>query len=380
MSFILPVGPYHPVLHEPGAFKLFVEGEEVVDVEVDLGFTHRGMELLAQKRTYDQNLFLFERTCGICCEAHMVAFAQAVEVIADIEIPDRARYIRTVVLELERIHSHLLLLGVALHVIGFDTLFMHIFARREAVMDLCELITGNRKTYGMITIGGVRRDISRDDSEKVIKTLDEVRQYTLRLKDIAVTDPTIKARTVGKSVLSNADAKRLGLVGPVARGSGIPEDIRMSDPYAAYKETGVEVITLSSGDTFARVAVRIFEIIESIEIINRALKAMPNGPIAVPVDKIPSGEGTGRVEGPRGEDLHYVKSNGSLMPERVRVRAPTYANFLAAKTLMVGHLVPDALIGFLSIDPCFSCTDRMVIIDVKKGQRRPLDVEMLRRR
>ncbi|MCL0087104.1 nickel-dependent hydrogenase large subunit, partial [Thermodesulfovibrionales bacterium] len=162
MAKIVQIGPFHPLLHEPEVFKLFVESEKVVDVEIEHGFVHRGIELLAQKKTYYQNLFLFERLCGICCEAQMTVFAQAVEAIADIEIPDRARYIRTVVLELERIHSHLLFLGISFHAVGLDALFMRTFARREAVMDLCELITGNRKTYGMITIGGVRRDISRD--------------------------------------------------------------------------------------------------------------------------------------------------------------------------------------------------------------------------
>ncbi|MCL0051337.1 nickel-dependent hydrogenase large subunit [Thermodesulfovibrionales bacterium] len=380
MAKIVQIGPFHPLLHEPEVFKLFVESEKVVDVEIEHGFVHRGIELLAQKKTYYQNLFLFERLCGICCEAQMTVFAQAVEAIADIEIPDRARYIRTVVLELERIHSHLLFLGISFHAVGLDALFMRTFARREAVMDLCELITGNRKTYGMITIGGVRRDISRDAGKKAIKTLDEIWQYAEELKGIVEDDPTIKTRTLGKSILSNEEARRLGVVGPLARGSGISQDIRKDNPYAAYKETGVGVIALSPGDTFTRIMVRILEIIEAIKIINRALEAMPSGSMTVSVNEIPSGEATARVEAPRGELLYYVKSNGSLMPERVKLRAPSHANFLAVKALMVGNLVPDALVGFLSKDPCFSCTDRMVIIDVKKGQRRPLDTEMLRRR
>ncbi len=364
MSLVVPVGPYHPAIHEPELFRFTVEGEEIVDVDVVVGYVYRGIEKIAEGRPIDKVIFLAERICGICCEAHMNCFAQACENIAKIEVPDRARYIRTMVQEIERIHSHLLLLGVACHELGFDTLFMHTWGIRENIMEVAEILTGNRKTYSMITLGGVRRDITPDLVEKVIPRLKKIKEFLPYLRDTFESSRTIAIRTNGKGIIKYHDAYHLGLVGPFARGSGVNNDIRARDPYAAYKDLGVDVKLMSEGDSWARYMVRIMELEESIDLIMRALDALPGGPIS---DNFPQGpidgETLARVEAQRGEDMHYLKIVNSRNPYRWRVRVPTYANLAAAKLLFVGSTIADIPVNLGSMDPCFGCTDRFTTID-----------------
>ncbi len=363
MSIIVPIGPYHPALHEPELFKVYVEGETIVDVELRLGYIHRGIEKLGESRDFLKNIYLAERVCGICGEHHVQCFVQAVEKLEGIVPPERAEYIRTIMLELERIHSHLLLLGVSAHEMGYDTVFMHLWGVRENLMDLVELISGNRKTYAMITIGGVRRDISRDQADKARKVLKSLKDYMSIVKKIFENDRTLRLRTVGRGVLSYSDAKLLDVVGPVARGSGVKIDIRADSPYAAYRDVGVEVKTRSEGDSWARFMVRIDEVNESCNIVLRALDAMPQGEYREPYfTKLPVGEVSSRVEAHRGELIHYLLVKGDNKPYRWRIRTPTYANLAAIPKLLIGESIAEIPINIISIDPCFSCTERTVTI------------------
>src|SRR3989339_1911783 len=188
---IIPIGPQHPALKEPESFSVTLEGEKIVDVNLRLGYNHRGIEKACEERTYIQDIYILERVCGICSHSHSTCFVQTVEEIAGVEIPERAKYIRTIVAELERIHSHLLWLGVAGHEEGFDTLFMYSWRDREIVMDILALITGNRVNYGMNTIGGVRRDISKAQASQILKAVDILEERTNYYIEVASEEVTL---------------------------------------------------------------------------------------------------------------------------------------------------------------------------------------------
>jgi membrane-bound hydrogenase subunit alpha len=364
----IPFGPQHPALKEPESFSLVLEGEQIIDTEVKLGYNHRGIEKACESRNITQCIYLIERICGICSHSHSTAFTQAVEEIAEIEAPPRAQYIRTIIAELERIHSHLLWLGVAAHEVGFDTLFMYSWRDREVVMDLLALITGNRVNYGMNTVGGVRRDIDSGQAKQVLESIKILVERTNYYLNVAINESTFKARLSGVGKLPQETALRLGAVGPTARASGIARDIRKDDPYAAYDQVGFKVVTDEHADVFGRTVVRVYELLESYRMIRELIEGIPEGPISVKAPrKIPAGEAVSRYEAPRGEDIHYVRTNGTEIPERVKVRAPTLANLASIREMAKGGFLADFPIIIAAIDPCFSCADRMIRIS---GDRR----------
>ncbi|MDO8662129.1 MAG: nickel-dependent hydrogenase large subunit [Candidatus Omnitrophota bacterium] len=360
-EFRIPIGPQHPALKEPEGFSVALKGEKILGVDIRLGYNHRGIEKAAEERSYIQDIYLIERVCGICSHSHSTCFVQTVEEIAGLTVPARALYIRTIIAELERVHSHLLWLGVAGHEIGFDTLLMYSWRDREVVMDILALVTGNRVNYGMNTIGGVRRDISLQQAQEILKAMDILEERTKYYIEVATNETTIIKRLSGVGVLSREDVLLLDAVGPTARASGVKRDVRVDDPYAAYGELTFNVITDDHCDVYGRTVVRVKELLESYKIIRQALKNLPAGPIAIRAPrKIPAGEALGRYEAPRGEDVHYVKSNGTEKPERVKIRAPTLANVQAVKHMLRDRFLADMPIVVAAIDPCFSCTDRMV--------------------
>jgi Ni,Fe-hydrogenase III large subunit/Ni,Fe-hydrogenase III component G len=363
------VGPQHPALHEPERFSFKVDGERVVDVEPRLGYVHRGIEKAAERMMYFQDVHLVERICGICNAAHTTVFCQAVEDVGNIEIPPRARYLRTVIFELNRIHSHLLLLGVAGHLLGFEALFQHVWRDREPVMDTVERITGNRLMNGYNTIGGVRRDITPNTIEKIKKTIKQVRGRATFYKTAFEEDPTVRLRTEGVGMLSKSDALKYCVVGPVARASGIDWDVRRDDPYAAYDEIPFNVISYDTCDSWGRLIVRAEEVLESMDILIYALEHLPEGRLRVRVPRRqPEGEAVSRVEAARGELIHYVKSDGSAHPYRLKVRSPSLANLIAFPTIIRGGYIADIPAALGSLDPCFSCTDRMAFKDVRNDK------------
>ncbi|MFB6214257.1 MAG: nickel-dependent hydrogenase large subunit, partial [Candidatus Bipolaricaulia bacterium] len=222
MATTIPIGPYHPLQEEPEHYLLTVEEEEVIDVDVQIGYNHRGIEKLSEKKTFNQVPFLVERVCGICSHSHPYAYCLAVEDCGDIEVPERAKYIRTLIGELERIHSHLLWAGLAGHFIGYDTVFMWAWKYREDVLDLLELLTGNRNAYAMMKPGGVQREIKREDLEGARPTLETLREKSEMLYNAILDDPVLKARLEGVGVLPKEDASAFGALGPTSRASGIP--------------------------------------------------------------------------------------------------------------------------------------------------------------
>ncbi len=379
-KIVVPFGPQHPALEEPESFSLLLEGERVAAASVALGYNHRGMEKACESKTYIQNIYLLERICGICSHAQSTSYVLSVESLAGLEVPKRAQYLRALVGELERIHSHLLFLGVAGHEIGFMTFFMYAWKDREIVMDLLENITGNRINYGMNTIGGVRRDLSPEQIEAVKKGIDELEERTKYYMEVAVEEETMLLRLKGVGRLSREDALRLGAQGPVLRAAGPARDIRKDDPYGAYPELDFKVATAESADVYGRVIVRVLELMESYKMIRQIVDNLPEGPLSVkaPV-KIPKGEAISRIEAPRGENVNYVRSNGTDKPERVKVRAPTLGNLAAITHMIEGGYLADVPIVIAAIDPCFSCTDRAIkVVNLSSGEDKRMDWQALR--
>lgn len=363
---IIPIGPYHPLQEEPEFFLLTVEGEKVVDIDVHIGYNHRGIEKLSETKTFDQSTFLIERICGICSTSHPFAYTRAVEDIIPIEVPERAKYIRTIIAEGERIHSHLLWLGLAGHFLGYNTVYMWAWKLREEILDVMEILTGNRNNYAMFKPGGVRRDIKSEDIPVVIKKIDSIVPTLEMLKKAVIDDPVLHARTKGIGILSKEDAINYCALGPTARASGVARDLRKDSPYGAYDKVEWDMIVTHNGDVFDKVVVRVLETFESIKIIKNCLLNLPGGEIDANIKDIPPGEGIGFIEAPRGECFHYVKSDGTNRPVRHKVRAPTFMNLPTYKATVIGEDISDATIILAAIDPCYCCTERMTVCNTKR--------------
>ncbi len=363
MSTIIPIGPFHPVLEEPEYIQLYVDGETVEKVDIDLGRVHRGMELLAEEKTYDQDVFLIERICGICSASHSWAGSLAMEDIVGVTPPDRARYLRTIVHELERLHSHMLWVGLGGHILGYWTVFMWGWKYREPILDALEMITGNRQHYAWYQPGGVRRDVADEIWPEVLKIIDEFDEKVDLLTGAILDDPVIQGRLKGVGILTNEDAIRYGTLGPTARGSGVDIDVRRDDPCGAYSEVDWNVIVQDGCDCLAVAVVRLLEMKESVKIVRQCIEKLPGGPIATEIREFPRGEGVGHVEAPRGECFHFVRSNGTNMPERHKMRAPTFLNIPSFRPRIKGETIADAALILAIIDPCYSCTERMAILD-----------------
>ena len=361
----IPIGPYHPLQEEPEFYKLVVEGEKVVDVDVRIGWNHRGIEKISESKSFDQAIFIVERICGICSSSHPITCVQAIEDLAGIKVPDRALYIRSIIQELERLHSHMLWAGLAGHFLGYNTVFMWGWKYREPICDIMETVSGNRQNYAMMKVGGVRRDIEKEHVPYILTRLDGFIKHLDMLRGAVLDDPVLHARLKGVGVLTKEKAIDYAALGPTARASGVDIDVRRDHPYAAYDRVKWKVITRTEGDVFAKVVVRIMEMYESVSIIRQCLDKLPGGSIDSNPKDIPPGEGIGLAEAPRGECFHYVKSDGTNSPVRHKVRAPTYMNFPTFKETVVGQTVSDATIILAAIDPCYCCTERMLIVDRK---------------
>ena len=369
MKSVIPIGPFHPLQEEPELFLLEVDGETVTDIEVRIGYNHRGIEKISESKTYDQVTFLIERICGICSTSHPIAYVQAVEEIVGCEVPERALYIRSIIAELERLHSHLLWVGLAGHFLGYNTVWMWAWKYREPVLDILELLTGNRNHYAMMKVGGVRRDIPPEKVEPTMKILNELEKKLDMLTKAVLDDPVLHRRLKGIGILTKKDIHDYSAVGPTARASGVAIDVRRDHPYGAYDRLDWKVITTESGDVFDKAVVRLLECFESIKIIRQCLERMPEWEIDAGVKEIPAGEGIGHAEAPRGETFHYVRSDGSNRPIRHKVRAPTYVNLPTCKASVVGEDIADATIILAAIDPCYCCTERMAVVNYKSKKQ-----------
>jgi ech hydrogenase subunit E len=354
---VIPFGPQHPVLPEPVHLDLVIEDEVVVSAIPSIGYIHRGLEKLVEKKEYTEMVYVIERICGICSFGHGWGYCAAVEGLMNVEIPPRAEYLRTIWHELSRIHSHLLWLGLMADAFGFESLFMHCWRVRETILDIFEKTTGGRVIFSVCKLGGVRKDIDNETLNEIVLQLRGIKAEISKLTDVFINDGSVKSRTVGVGVLTKEEAMEYGAVGPVARASGLVQDMRLTGK-GVYEELGFEPIIETAGDSYARTTIRIREVFQSIDLIDKAVSMIPDGEIAVPVKGNPDGEFIVRMEQPRGEAYYYAKGAGSKFLERMRVRTPTNQNIPSLVKMLQGCELADVPVLVLTIDPCISCTER----------------------
>lgn len=353
----MPFGPQHPVLPEPIHLDLVLEDEKVIEALPSIGFVHRGLEKLVETRDYNQMLFVAERVCGICSFIHSMGYAQGAEDLLNLEIPERAKYLRVIWGEYSRIHSHLLWLGLMADAFGFESLFMHCWRLREQILDVIEATTGGRVIFSVVKVGGVRRDIEAGTLKFMLEKLKEMKAEIKQVTDVFSKNYTVEKRTKGVGILSSQEAYETGAVGPTLRASGVASDLRKLG-YAAYGQLDLEPIVENEGDSYARTKVRIRELFQSIDLIEQAIGKIPDGEIAVKPKGNPQGETFQRLEQPRGEVVYYLKGNSTKNLDRFRVRTPTFANIPPLLKILAGSDLADVPVLVLTIDPCISCTER----------------------
>jgi ech hydrogenase subunit E len=362
-TFIVPIGPQHPALKEPGHFEFAIDGEIITGARMRLGYVHRGIEKATEQRSWVQNLYLLERICGICSHTHTSAYAQGAEKLAGVEVPPRALAIREMVAEMERIHSHLLWLGVAAHEAGFDTLFMASWRDRETIMNLLEELTGNRVNYSISVLGGVKQDVGAEQVHSIHKAIGFLEERIRYYLDVVGTDTLFLQRTRGIGQMTLEEATRYGALGPTARASGITQDIRIDAPYGAYPHFPISLTTDERGDLEAKFAVRMKELLVSCFVIRTIADNLPAGELSVRFPRrVPAGETVSRVEAPRGEAFYFIKSAGGETPERIKIRTPSLCNWTSALNEAIGHQLADVPMLIAGMDPCFSCNDRTITV------------------
>jgi formate hydrogenlyase subunit 5 len=377
----IPLGPTHITSDEPGHFRLFVDGETIIDADYKLFYVHRGVEKLAENRMdYDQMAFLAERICGICGFAHAVACIESSENVSGVDVPLRAQAIRTMCLETERLHSHLLNIGLASEFTGNVTAFLQLFKIREHTMEMAQILTGGRKTYGMILTGGVRRDITDVERKEMHRIMDKVEIDFKECLEGIVDSPNFLKRVSGVGVLNRKIARDFSPVGPNVRGAGFKRDARYDHPFDWYKNVEFKVPVHTGCDVLSRVLVRAEEFYETLSIIRQCLETMPHGPVMAKKAFVdPYSFGLGFVEAPRGEDVHWTMHGNAQKVHRWRIRASTYNNWPSLRFQFRGNSVADAPLIVGSLDPCYSCSERVTIVDVKKQKTKIIKMDDLKK-
>lgn len=371
----VPLGPLHITADEPGHFRLFCDGDTIIDADYRLFYQHRGMEKLAENRmNYDQMGYLAERVCGICGYAHAIACIEAAEKAINLEIPARAQAIRVICSEIERLHSHLLNIGLACEVTGNYNAFMHIFRIREYSMKLAELVTGGRKTYGNVVMGGLRRDMTGIEIKESLRILKIIETQVDEVWDAVMDDQRQMKRWKGVGILDKQVARDFSPVGPNIRGSGIKRDTRYDHPYDFFKQIEFNVAVVEGGDVFAREMVRYMELKSSVSIIRQCFELMPQTPIIVdPTFHVkPENYALAYVEAPRGENVHWIMQGSAQKVYRWRCRAATYNNWPSLRFQFRGNTIADAALIVCSLDPCYSCTERVTVVDIKSKKSKIL--------
>ncbi len=378
MLLEVPVGPQHPALHEPVLLKVYASGERVVRVEVNTGYNHRGIEKLAEKNTFYKDIFLVGRVCGICNTVHANCYVRALEALLGKEPSDRAKFLRVLAMELERLHSHMLIEAVMAEILGYDTLFMHIMRDRELIMKAKEILTGARVLADYMMVGGVRRDLSEEKIRRLNEILDKVEPRLNYYLKLFQEDVTIRKRLEGVGVIPQKEIINHGLLGPIARASGLRMDARLQDGYDAYRDVPYRIVVRQDMDSLGRMLLRWEEALNSLEVSRYVLSNLPEGN-AVPDEKrlprvFPEGEVFTIVEAPRGELTYYVMSKGGTQPYRVKIRTPSFNNIINSGFVYIDHELADVPVILVSFDPCISCMERVTVIDYREGTRRKVPI------
>ncbi|MDD1768140.1 MAG: NADH-quinone oxidoreductase subunit D [Methanomassiliicoccales archaeon] len=353
------MGPQHPMTHGLWNLRVKVEGETILDAEPVIGYLHRGWEKLTEYRTYPQIIPLSDRLCYGSSMTWSHLYCLTIEDLMGIEVPERAEYIRVVVLELQRIASHLMWIAAYGTDLGLLTAFVYCMRERELFLDLLQSVTGARMTYNYPRIGGVRNDLPPDFERDCLRALDYFEKKIDEYEEIFDGSEIFLMRTRGIGILKPADGMNLGVTGATLRGSGVKIDLRKHDPYSVYDELDWEICTHPDCDCYARYRVRMDEMRMSCQIVREALKKMPAGPIRVKAPRnAPKKTAYARVEDPRGEGLMYVIGNGTDKPYRLKVRSPIFVTVSAVPIMLRGYKVADVPSIMGSVDMCLGETDR----------------------
>lgn len=353
----IPLGSQHISLLEPVRFKFECENEKIIAVDSDVGFVHRGVEKACTSRyKFDTVGYVVARVCGLCAITHSLSYTVAIEKLLEVEVTRKVKYLRILLLELDRIHSHMLCLSHTCENAGFEAMFMRIMGDRELIMDIQLLLTGNRVQFDYINIGGVNRDIDSEIIKKIITNLEKVKEKAEAYIEEFTNNWSLSLKFKGIGVLTLDDAYKFNAIGPLARASGLNIDIRNEIDYLPYSEIGFEIQMHKDGDINARNIVRLSEILNSIQMCKNILEGMPEGEISTKSKGKPTGETIVRFEAPRGELMYYVKGSGKSILDRVRIKTPTFSSIPAFSHIFMGQNYADVPAVLASFDPCLSCT------------------------
>ncbi len=359
-QYEIPIGAQHISLLEPLHFKFTTENEKIVDTEANVFYVHRGIEqACVSKFKFRQVSFVVGRVCGLCSISHSTAYSQVAEKLLKIDVPIRAKYLRMLVIELDRIHSHLLCLSHVAENSGFEALFMKTMQYREFSMELLEAVCGNRIQYDFAIVGGVSRDLKPEVGQTILRRLKNFMPQLEEIVDIFKTNWTLSLKNKGAGIINKEMVYRLNAVGPFARAAGVPIDVRNeTEDLLPWKEVGFEVVTETAGDVYSRNMVRLRELYVSIRIIENIINGLPESALITETKAFPEGEATVRLEAPRGELFYYAKGNKTQVLERLKIKAPTFSNVAAMRAAFEGNEYASAPAIIASYDPCLSCTAR----------------------
>ncbi len=353
----IPLGSQHISLLEPVKFKFACENEKIIEVDSDVGFVHRGIEkACTTKFKFDAVPYVVARICGLCAITHSLCYTTAVESLLEGEVTQKAKYLRILLVELDRIHSHMLCLSHTAENAGFEAMFMQIMGDREYVMDLQEKISGNRIQFDYVSIGGVNRDITTDIIKDIKTNLKIIKSKVDEYIDEFTNNWSLSLKFQDIGTLNLDEAYDYNAIGPLARAAGLKTDVRSETNYLPYDEVGYKMQLGTVGDIHSRNIVRLNEILNSIQMCENIVDGMPEGDIFTKLRGKPNGEALVRLEAPRGELMYYIKGEGKPLLNRVRIKTPTFACIPAFMEVFKGSNYADAPAILASFDPCMSCT------------------------
>jgi len=360
--FLLNIGPQHPSTHGVFRMRATMDGEVIIDMEPVFGYLHRGIEKLAEQRTYTGIIPLTDRLDYLSAMNNNLAYCLAVEKLGGIKVPERAEYIRVIMVELQRVASHLIAVGAFLNDCGaFMTPIVYMIREREKILDLFDMVCGQRLTYNYMRPGGVSQDIPDEFLPALDKFLGEMPGWLDEYDQLLAQNEVLLARSKGVGILPSELAINISASGPVLRGSGVEWDIRKKDPYSIYDRFEFDIPTGTVGDCYDRYRVRMEEMRQSLRILRQAKKQIPKGAALAEVPHLirpPVGEVYGRIEAPKGELGFYLVSDNSIAPYRMHIRAPSLLNLTAFRDMVVGWKIADVILIFGSIDICMGEIDR----------------------